>query len=87
MSNWWALASVNIGDGECKANGRFKKPNYLIAHLKSMKNCRFHEYALKYLEKLYDNWYPNHLKHKGLYIENTEEHNKAVKEEKHLHEA
>ena len=86
MSNWRTLASVSIGEGECKGNGRFKKPNQLIAHLKSMKNCRFHEYALKFLEELYDNWYPNHLKHKGLYIDNTDDYNKAEAWEKRLRE-
>ena len=53
MKKWRSLVSVNIGDGECSAKGRFEKPEHLLQHLKSMKNCKFHEYAAKYLEELY----------------------------------
>lgn len=85
MSNWRTLVSVGIGEGECKANGRFEKPNHLIAHMKSMKNCRFHQYALQYLEELYSNWH-HHMKHKGLYIENSPQYREAEAREKRRRE-
>lgn len=81
-SNWRHLVNVSIGEGECKNNGRFETPNALIGHLKSMKNCSFHQYVLQYLEELYSNWHSNNLKHKGLYCVGEDEYNDAVKQEK-----
>lgn len=83
---WRNFVGVVIGDGECKGRNskRFKTPNALVAHLKSMPKCPFHKYTLRYLEELYRDWHVSkNLKHKGLYIENTKDYMKAVEEEKH----
>ena len=65
MSVWRELTSVSIAIGaQCKGISVFEKPNHLVAHLKQNADL-FHQYTLHYLEELYGDWYPDHLKHKG----------------------
>jgi len=77
---WRDLTGAHIGNGECKGTPRFETPNRLVAHLRSMKDCDFHQYTLKYLEELYGDWHPScHLKHKGLYFENSQQYREAAR--------
>jgi len=77
---WRDLTGAHIGNGECKGTPRFKTPNSLVDHLRSMKNCcNFHQYTLKYLEKLYGDWHSDDLKHKGLYHENSKQYKAAAR--------
>ena len=98
MQKWRELTKCEFmeDDGGCGSNskskqGRFDNPNRLVAHIREKSHLsttyKLHGRVLKYLEKVYSNYWPNSgLSHKGLYIEGDGNYVAAEKEEKRKNE-